>query len=69
MVSLLMALHTNLKDVCAHIRLYKKGDRFPKEKDYYRSSGIKGAAHNLKEVIRIAIKLKEEGYSEAARQN
>lgn len=68
LVSLLMDLHTNLKDVCAHIRLYKKSERFPKEKEYYRSSGMKGAAHNLKEVIRIAIRLKEEGYSEAARK-
>jgi hypothetical protein len=68
LVSLLMELHTNLKDVCAHIRLYKKSERFPKEKEYYRSSGLKGAAHNFKEVIRIAIRLKEEGYSEAARK-
>lgn len=68
LVSLLIELHTNLKDVCAHIRLYKKAERFPKEQEYYQSSGIKGAAGNMKEIIRIVILLKEEGYSEPARR-
>lgn len=68
LVLLLIALHSNLKDVCAHIRFYKKSDRFPEEKAYYQSSGIKGAAVNLKEIIRIVNELKEEGYSETARK-
>ncbi len=67
LVALLMELHTNLKDVCANIRLYKKSERFPKEKAYYQSMGTKGAAYNMKEVTRIVIRLKEEGYSEVAR--
>ena len=68
LVLLLITLHSNLKDVCAHIRFYKKSERFPKEKDYYQSSGLKGAAINLKEIIRIVNELKEEGYSETARK-
>lgn len=68
LVLLLIALHSNLKDVCGHIRFYKKAERFPQEKTYYQSSGIKGAALNLKEIIRIVNELKEEGYSEAARK-
>lgn len=67
LVSLLIELHTNIKDVCSHIRFYKKSDRFPKEKEYYQMAGIHGAANSMKEIIRIVNKLKEEGYSETAR--
>ena len=68
LVLLLITLHSNLKDVCAHIRFYKKSERFPKEKGHYQSSGIKGAATNLKEIIRIVNELKAEGYSDTARK-
>lgn len=67
LVSLLIELHTNLVDVCAHIRMYRKSERFPDEKDYYQQAGLNGVAENLKEIIRIVIKLKEEGYSDSAR--
>ncbi len=67
LVSLLMDNHTHLKDVCAHIRFYKKSERFPNEKDYYQSAGLKGASHSFKEIIRIVILLKEEGYSRPAK--
>lgn len=67
LVSLLIELHTNLVDVCAHIRMYEKSERFPNEKEYYQLAGLTGISKNIKEVIRIVIKLKEEGYSDAAR--
>lgn len=67
LVSLLIELHTNLMDVCAHIRVYAKSNRFPDEKEYYQAIGISGVANSMKNVIRVVIKLKEEGYSDAAR--
>jgi hypothetical protein len=67
LVTLLIDLHTNLVDVCAHIRVYQKSERFPSEKDYYHEAGINGVATNMKEIIRIVIKLKEEGYSDSPR--
>jgi hypothetical protein len=67
LVSLLIDLHTNITDLCAHIRTYGKGERFPEEKEYYETTGVNSASRNMKEIIRIVIKLKEEGYSEVAR--
>jgi hypothetical protein len=67
LVSLLIELHTNLVDVCAHIRMHAKSERFPNEKEYYQTIGVVGVSKNIKEVIRIVIRLKEEGYSDAAR--
>lgn len=57
----------NLKGVCSQIRFYKKGERFPAEEEYYHCSGRKGAAENLKEIIRIVNQIKVEGYSETSR--
>ena len=68
LVSLLIELHTNLKDVCSQIRIYKKGERFPAEETYYQAAGRKGTARHLKEIIRIVNELKKEGYSETARK-
>ena len=67
LVTLLIDLHTNLVDTCAHIRMFRKSEMFPAEKDYYQTAAIAGLSKNMKEVVRIVIKLKEEGYSEAAR--
>ena len=67
LVLLLIDLHTHLKDLCSHIILYKKADRFPSEKEYYHTSAIKGASNHINHIIRIVVKLKEEGYSEAAK--
>jgi hypothetical protein len=65
LVSLLMELHTHLKDVCAHIRLYKKSENFSTEKAYYKKTGSDGASHHLKESIRIVNRLKDKGYSKS----
>jgi hypothetical protein len=67
LVSLLIDLHTNMVDLCAQIRAYAKSERFPDEKEYYQTTALIGSARNLKEIIRIVIRLKEEGYSEVAR--
>lgn len=67
LVSLLIELHTNLKDVCSQLRIYKEAERFPAEEAYYHASGRKGRARHLKEIIRIVNQLKQEGYSETSR--
>lgn len=67
LVSLLIDLHTNMTDVCSHIRQFQKSERYQNEKDYYQEAGIRGVALNMKQIIRIVIKLKEEGYSDSPR--
>jgi hypothetical protein len=67
LVLLLIDLHTHLKDLCSQIIFYKKAELFPSEKEYYRTAGLKGAANHINHIIRIVVKLKEEGYSETAK--
>lgn len=67
LVSLLIELHTNLKDVGGHIRMYNKSKRFPSEKEYYQSAGKEGAAGSFKKILRVVIRLKQEGYSQLAK--
>ncbi|CAN5569246.1 hypothetical protein BH23BAC1_BH23BAC1_45640 [soil metagenome] len=66
LVSMLINLHINLKDLCGHIRQYLKIDRFPNEKSYYIAIGIKGVSVSILKIIIILNRLKQEGYSEAA---
>ncbi|TVQ76278.1 MAG: hypothetical protein EA380_08995 [Phycisphaeraceae bacterium] len=68
LVSLLMDLHTNLRDTAAHIRQYRKADRFTDEidKQYYRGIGAKGITLTLKAMLDLVNQLKNAGYSEAA---
>lgn len=65
LVSLLMELHTHLKDVCAHIRLFQKSEQFHLEKEYYAKTGKNGSAYHLMECIQIVNRLKEKGYSKS----
>lgn len=67
LVSLLIDLHINLKDLCAHIRQYLNKERYPDEHEYYGSLGIHGATTTMKKILRIVNRLKQEGYSEDAR--
>ena len=66
LVSILINLHVNLKDLCGHIRQYFKMKRFPNEKEYYGAIGIRGASVSIHKIIVILNRLKQEGYSEAA---
>lgn len=68
LVSMLMDLHSALKDSAAHIRQYLKADRFTDETDrsYYRHIGEQGIAVSLSIAMRVVNRLKKEGYSEAA---
>jgi hypothetical protein len=67
LVLLLIELHTNLKDLCSQMNIYKKHHLFPNEKSYYQAAGLKGASNHIHQIIRVVVKLKEEGYSEVAR--
>lgn len=68
LVSMLMDLHSALKDSAGHIRQYLKADRFTDEDDrsYYHQIGAQGITVSLSVVMRIINRLKKEGYSEAA---
>ncbi|TVP46596.1 MAG: hypothetical protein EA341_13510 [Mongoliibacter sp.] len=66
LVSLLLDLHIELKDLDGHIRQYLKSKRFPKDASFYQGLGKKGAAYNLSRIIRLLNRLKQAGYSEIA---
>lgn len=68
LVSLLIRLHTNLKDASANILQYRKAERFSTDTDraYYHSIGEQGIALNLRAIVEILVDLKNAGYSEAA---
>ncbi|EMR12124.1 hypothetical protein MPL1_12035 [Methylophaga lonarensis MPL] len=67
LVACLIELHTNLRDLCGHIRQYSKADRHTEDSDYYHAIGIRGAAHTLKKCVSQVNQLKQAGYSVHAR--
>lgn len=66
LVSILIHLHTQLKDSCGHIRQYRKLERFPGREQHYRQVGRMGMGVSLHEVLRLLNRLKRLGYSEVA---
>jgi|GEM_PF-1016846 len=66
LVSLLIRLHTQMKDVCAHIRQYRKAEKFPESQAHYHEIGRLGVSVSLREVITLSNELKRKGYSEMA---
>lgn len=64
LVSLLMDLHIQMSDLCAHIRSFNKSRWFIEDSFFYQETGKKGAAHNVKEILHLVTRLKEEGYSD-----
>jgi hypothetical protein len=66
LVSLLLDLHIELKDLDGHIRQYLKAKRFPKDRAFYENIGKNGAAYSLPKIIKLLNNLKEAGYSELA---
>ncbi|TVQ43400.1 MAG: hypothetical protein EA362_11320 [Saprospirales bacterium] len=67
LITLLMDLHIQLKDLCGHIRVYQRSEQSPDEAEFYRKSGLEGGVHNLSEIIDLINQLKKEGYSEPPR--
>lgn len=66
LVSYIVQLHINIKDLCGHIRQYLKGDNAGDDIAWFRSIGSQGASVSLSKIINILNTLKNEGYSEAA---
>lgn len=67
LVSQLITLHVSLKDLGAHIRQFRKADRFLDDKEYYQSKARAGMADSLSAVLILVNTLQREGYSEPAR--
>lgn len=67
LVSRLIHLHIALRDICGHIRLYHKLERYPDDREYYRGAALSGLAGGLRGLIAILNGLKKAGYSEPAR--
>ncbi|MCC5874992.1 MAG: hypothetical protein JJU11_02115 [Candidatus Sumerlaeia bacterium] len=67
LVALLIELHTLLKDAGAHIRQYRKKDRFQEHQTHYSSIGTSGFTAELGAILLIVNRLKDEGYSDQAR--
>ncbi|TVR83463.1 MAG: hypothetical protein EA409_03010 [Saprospirales bacterium] len=67
LVSLLMDLHIQINDLCAHIRSFNKSRWFIEDSFFYQETGKKGAAYNVREILKLVTRLKEEGYSEVPR--
>lgn len=63
LVACLIELHTNLKDLCGHIRQYAKAERHAEDGEYYHAIGIRGAAITLKKCVSRVNQLKRAGYS------
>ncbi|MFT4302986.1 MAG: hypothetical protein ACMXYG_00325 [Candidatus Woesearchaeota archaeon] len=64
-VSYLIDLHVNLKDLCGHIKLYLRKYQDNNIENYYNKIGFIGASKNIKSILIILNQLKEEGYSES----
>jgi hypothetical protein len=66
LVSILMQLHTHVKNVCGHIRQYAKAERYPADARYYKRIGRMGATASFHEIVQLVNQLKSLGYSQAA---
>jgi len=66
LVSSLILLNVNLRDLCSHIRQYQKARRFPSSGEAFKAIGRQGAAVSLLKIIDGLNYLKKEGYSETA---
>jgi len=66
LVSYLISLNLNLKDLCANIRQFMKSKRFEGKRKTYQNIGRQGAAVSIVKIVVILNALKNEGYSETA---
>lgn len=66
LASHLINLHSNLKDLCAHIRQYNKSKRYTGKSSTYMDLGRRGAAVSIVKIVELTNILKKEGFSEAA---
>ena len=66
LVSMLMRLHTQLKDTSSHVREYAKAEKFPESAAYYKHIGRVGVSVCVSEILALVNELKRQGYSEQA---
>ncbi len=64
LVTHLISLHLNLKDLCGSIRQFKKGSRFTDQSETFKNIGRQGAAVTIKKIVELLNILKNEGFSE-----
>lgn len=67
-VHCLIDLYVNIKDLCAHLRIYNRWKLFLRKNKYYTEIATEGILFNAKNIIGILIKLKKYGYSEIAKR-
>lgn len=68
LVSELINLHINLKDLCAQIAQYRKSERFKEDQNFYKQNAKETIVFPLKNTVKLSNTLNELGYSQAARQ-
>lgn len=66
LVSLLIGLNVQLKDLCGHIKQYLKSHRYESQSNYYKNIGRQGTVVCVVKMVEILNVLKNEGYSESA---
>lgn len=66
LVSILIRLHTHIKDLCGHIRQYQRAADAVKDASYYQTIGLRGACVSIREILRMVNELKRQGYSRLA---
>ena len=66
LVTHLISLHLNLKDLCGSIRQFKKGTRFTDQGETFKNIGRKGAIITIRKIVELLNILKNEGFSEPA---
>lgn len=67
-VHCLIDLYVNIKDLCAHMRIYNRWKLFLRKNKYYTEIATEWIIFNLRNVIGILIKLKKHWYSEPAKR-
>lgn len=58
-----LKLHLILRDLHSSIQLYKRQNKEKNDKDFYIRKGGEGVVYNIKECIKVLIRLKKRGYS------
>ena len=67
-VHCLIDLYVNIKDLCAHMRIYNRGTWFLRKNKYYIEIASEWIAFNIKNILDLLIKLKKHWYSEIAKR-
>jgi hypothetical protein len=64
----LIDLYVNIKDLCAHMKIYNKWNTLLRKNKYYIEISTEWISFNVKNIIITLIKLKKHWYSEPAKR-